>query len=73
MLVMDCGDPTQNISDSGLRYADGNPPNITTYMASANVSCRLGFIYTDGSFWKLVNCQANGAWTSVLDCQSIIY
>ncbi len=67
---MDCGDPTSNLTTMGMRYALGFPPNTTIYLSQTNTSCLLGYIFTDGSFWKLRTCTADGAWTAVLDCES---
>ena len=67
-LVIDCGDPLNNITNKNQKFISGSPPGQTIYSKSASVECFIGYKWTDGSSSKTITCEANSIWTPNSAC-----
>ncbi len=67
-IVVDCGDPSSNLSITNKIYYTGSPPLITKYLQSIEISCAMGYLYLDGSFRKNQSCSENGVWLATIAC-----
>ena len=70
--VVDCGDPTSNITNQLQEFVSGSKPNPTTYSLSTNLKCKIGYRYTDGYAQKSITCQASGSWMSISSCECLL-
>ena len=61
--VIDCGDPSSNLTLKKLRYKTGSPPQITYYLITTNIVCDVGYRFDDGELVKNITCNANGRWS----------
>ena len=64
----DCGNPTDNLTILNLRYFSGTAPQ-STYPSTSTIVCRPGYVFSDASGSKVMNCDANGKWIIPGSCE----
>ena len=67
ILVLNCGDPSSNLSLIGFAVEGGSIAS-TNYNESVSTKCVSGSILNDGSGFQVIRCQANGIWSSFPTC-----
>ncbi len=70
-IVMNCGDPTSNLSISYYKFNSGTTTSLFSYRSSELIRCTPGFVFIDGFQLHQMNCSANGIWSVVSSCTSI--
>ena len=60
--VIECGDPSSNLSNKNIRYISGSSPALNTFPNSVELGCVIGFKFFDGSLMKNITCASNGNW-----------
>ncbi len=67
-IVVDCGDPSMNITLQNMEYVSGSPPAVTSYLSSQVLKCQAGFRWSDTTTVKNITCQANQFWSPIPAC-----
>ena len=68
ITVVDCGDPTANMSSQNLRTLSGSSPSATTFSSVLLIVCAPGSYFLDFSFNQTIICTIEGAWTELPFC-----
>ena len=66
--VIDCGDPTANMSSQNLQTFSGSPPSVTTFSSVLVIVCAPGSYFLDFSFNRTIICSIDGEWTPLPFC-----
>ena len=66
--VIDCGDPTANMSTTNVRHLSGSAPSSTSYASVLLLVCAPGSYFLDFSFNQTIACTINGDWTPLPFC-----
>ena len=66
--VIDCGNPTANLSNEYKRHETGSVPPFTYYTFTNNIQCMVGYKFADSSSVNTITCDASGKWTASPIC-----
>ncbi len=66
--VIDCGDPSLNLTNLHQHYISGSVPTSTLILITTWVICDSGYFWKDGSLQKNLSCMANGIWNNLVPC-----
>ncbi len=61
-IVINCGNPTSNLSEYQL-YLSGSPPSSFNYAANSQLKCETGYEFSDGTAIKQIQCTSAGIWS----------
>ncbi len=67
-IVIDCGDPQNNLTMLNMATNSGSPLFQTKYLSTTEVVCLMGYKFFDGSETNQMNCTVSGSWNSYPSC-----
>ncbi len=62
ILVIDCGDPTTNLSSAEIALANSSPPSATVYLTVLSIVCERGFAFANGNKTNIITCNSVKLW-----------
>ena len=66
--VVNCGDPSANVSAMNQEFLTASPPSSTVYLTVASVKCIQPFTFADGGTSKNITCLATETWSQFSLC-----
>ncbi len=66
--VLDCGNPTSNLTTQGKKYASNSAPSLTVFSVQTLIICDKGFIFIDMTVVNPSICEPSGKWSVTAEC-----